>query len=294
MNNIYKSLILLLILLFIGFAYYNYRTSTYITAEFNNLRPFHNRAPIYYNGYKIGNIVKVKPNEDYLTTIVTMKLYRNKLKLPINVSATLRKEKNIFDKKFDYIDLIYPDKPSEFFLKNGDRISGKTTIELESYLANQDQESLDEIKEDMAETVKNLNITVQALGDLFVTLNSMAEEVRPNFVKASVNINETTANLVKTSKDANLLTDNINESLSQERLEATAKNVQVISKNVKVMTNELNKTIPKIGCTLDEVNRVLCNLEEMTSGVNCTMKKSFGGFRILFGSPISKKNCNCK
>lgn len=294
MNNMYKSLILLLILLFIGFAYYNYRTSTYITAEFNNLRPFHNRAPIYYNGYKIGNVVKVKPNEDFKTTIVTMKLYHHKLKLPINVSASLKKEKNIFDKKFDYIDLIYPDKPSEFFLKNGDRISGKTTIELESYLANQDQDSLDEIKEDMAETVKNLNITVQALGDLFVTLNSMADEVKPNFVKASVNINETTANLVKTSQEANLFSDNINGALSQERLDATAKNIQVISKNFKIMTNEVNKTIPKISCTIDEMNRVLCNLEEMTSGVNCTMKKSFGGFRMLFGSPISKKKCNCK
>ena len=52
MNNLYKSIILLLILLTIGVAYYNYRTNTYVTAEFKNLRPFHDRAPIYYNGFK--------------------------------------------------------------------------------------------------------------------------------------------------------------------------------------------------------------------------------------------------
>ena len=59
MNNLYKSIILLLILLTIGVAYYNYRTNTYVTAEFKNLRPFHDRAPIYYNGFKIGRVVNV-------------------------------------------------------------------------------------------------------------------------------------------------------------------------------------------------------------------------------------------
>lgn len=284
MNNLYKSLILIALLMCLGASYYIYKTSTFVTAEFHNLRPFHDRAPIYYNGFKIGKVVRVRPNDDYTAIIVTLWLQPQDLKLPTNVGVILKKEKDRHDKKFDYIDIIYPKEPSGFFLKDGDRVAGKTTVELESYLANQDPESLEAIKSDFAETVKNLNITVQTLGDLFGTLNSMAEEVKPNIVKASSNLTTTTNNLVKVSNSAN-------KALSEERMNTTARNVQIISKNMKLMTHELNKTMPQVQCTIQKANKVLCNVDEMTSGLNCTMKKPFGGFRLFFGSPICKNRC---
>ncbi len=150
MNNLYKSLILLGILLAIAIAYYIYKTNTYVTAEFKNLRPFHDRAPIYYNGFKIGRVVKVRPNRTYTSTIVTLELHPHDLKLPVNMSANVKKERNRWNRKFDYIDLVYPDKPSGFYLKDGDRISGSTTVELDTYLANQDPESLEAMKSDAA------------------------------------------------------------------------------------------------------------------------------------------------
>ena len=294
MNNLYKSLILLGILLAIAIAYYIYKTNTYVTAEFKNLRPFHDRAPIYYNGFKIGRVVKVRPNRTYTSTIVTLELHPHDLKLPVNMSANVKKERNRWNRKFDYIDLVYPDKPSGFYLKDGDRISGSTTVELDTYLANQDPESLEAMKSDAAETIKNLNITIQTLGDLFSTLNSMAEDVKPNVVKASSDLSESTSNFVKVSENATSVTGNINGALSKQRLDSTAKNVQVVTRNVKLMTNEFNKTIPQIGCTINEMNKVLCNIEEMTDGLNCTMRKPFGGLRLIFGSPVSKKKCQCK
>ena len=210
------------------------------------------------------------------------------------MSANVKKERNRWNRKFDYIDLVYPDKPSGFYLKDGDRISGSTTVELDTYLANQDPESLEAMKSDAAETIKNLNITIQTLGDLFSTLNSMAEDVKPNVVKASSDLSESTSNFVKVSENATSVTGNINGALSEQRLDSTAKNVQVVTRNVKLMTNEFNKTIPQIGCTINEMNKVLCNIEEMTDGLNCTMRKPFGGLRLIFGSPVSKKKCQCK
>ena len=56
----------------------------YITAEFNNLRPFHNRAPIYYNGYKIGNIINENSGESYIrlckkdNSEFVIKIYKNR------------------------------------------------------------------------------------------------------------------------------------------------------------------------------------------------------------------------
>ena len=294
MNNLYKSLILLVLLASIGITYYFYKTNTYVTAEFKNLRPFHDRAPIYYNGFKIGKVVKVRPNKTYTSTIVTMRLHPHDLKLPVNISVNLKKEKNRWDKKFDYIDIIYPEEPSQFFLKDGDRIAGDTTVDMESYLANQDPDSLDAIKADAAEAVKNLNVTIQVLGDLFSTLNTMASDVSPNVVKASSDLQHSTENFVKISKNVDLTTSNLNGAFDDKRMDATAKNVQLVTRNVKLMTNELNKTIPQLGCTIEEVNKVLCNIDEMTTGLNCTMKKPFGGLRLIFGSPVAQKKCGCR
>lgn len=291
MSNLYKSIILLGLLTFIGFAYYNYRANTYVTAEFPNLRPFHDRAPIFYNGYKIGRVVRVKPNKDYSATIVTMELHPQDLKLPINIMVHLKKEKNKDDKKFDYIDIIYPEKPSMYLLKDGDRIAGKTTVDFETYMANQDPDSLDAIKRDVAEAAANLNVTIQALGDLFTTLNSMAEEIKPNVVNASSSLSKSSDNLVTVSEHVSSFAGNINSSFNEERLNANAENIQDITNGIKTITSEVNRTLPNFACTIEETNRVLCNLEEMTSGLNCTMKKPFGGLRLIFGSPICKRKC---
>ncbi len=294
MSNLFKSVIVTAILIAIGVSYYFYRTRTYITAEFDNLRPFHDRAPIYYNGFKIGKVVKVRPNKTYTATIVTLRLHPMDLRLPVNITACLKREKNKHNDKYDYIDIIYPEKPSSFLIKDGDRIAGKSSVELESYLSNQDPDSLDDIKEDAAQTIKNLNITVQALGQLFDTVNSMAADVKPNIVKVSSELSQSGENFVKISEHVSSLTGNIDGSFDKKAVTSATDDILVTGNNIKSITGEFNKTVPQIGCTIEELNRVLCNLEEMTSGINCTMKKSFGGLRMIFGSPISKKKCNCE
>ena len=124
-------------------------------------------------------------------------------------------------------------------------------------------------------------------------MNSLAGDVKPNVVKASKDLSESTSNFVKISDNAGVTTTNLNEAFNEKRLDTTAKNFQIVSRNVKLMTNELNNTLPQIGCTINEVNKVLCNIDEMTEGLNCTMKKPFGGLRLIFGSPVSTKKCGC-
>lgn len=301
MNSFYKSLITVAMLCAIAGAYVIYRTNTYVTAEFSNLRPFHSYAPIYYNGFKIGRVVKVKPNKTYTSTIVTMELHPRNIKLPINISANLKKEKNKWGRKFDYIDIVYPEVPSIFYLKDGDRISGKTTVDIESFFANQDPETLEQIKADMAESAKNLNVTLQMIGELFATLNDMAVGVSPNMVKASKDFSETTGNIIKVSQTANNIADNINdvsgnmnEALSEKRMTSTVENVQLTTNNINRFTQEVNNAIPQMNCSLQQINGILYNINEMTAGMNCTMKKPFGGMRMIFGSPVSKKKCDCK
>lgn len=283
-----KIFILLIVLFFVAAACYRYKTYTYVTAEFKNLRPFHARAPIYYNGFEIGKVVKVTPNNDYTSTIVTMRLHPRDLKLPVNIVAHLKKEKNKKNDKFDYIDIVYPSDPSIYYLKNGDRILGKSTVELESYLANQDPESLEAIKMDFAEAVKSLNVTIQTLGDLFETLNTMAESVQPDVVKTTGDLRKSSENLTKITSNIGSLSSNIDNSLNEEKLNSTTDNLEKVSENLNTMTGEINRSIPDLRCTVKEVNRILCNVEELSDGINKTLKKPFGGFRLFFGRAISK------
>ena len=301
MSNLFKSTIIIGVLLIICTMYLNYKKNTYVTAEFKELAPFNHSAPIYYNGFKIGKVVKIHPNKTYTSTIVTMELHPHDLKLPINISANLKKAKNRWNKKYDYIDITYPKSPSIYYLKDGDRISGKTTVELETFLSNQDPASLEAIKNDLAESARNLNVTLQTLGDLFATLNDMAGGVSPNVVDASSNIKKTSANIVKVSKNATNIADNIeglsnnvSGALSYNSINSTTNNIQATSQNINQMTKDLNQTIPQIACSLQQVNEILYNINEMTGGMNCTMKKPFGGMRMIFGSPISKKQCKCQ
>ena len=301
MNNLIRTTVVLLLLWGICTAYYIYKSNTYVTAEFKELAPFNTSAPIYYNGFKIGKVIRVRPNKTYTSTIVTMELHPHDLKLPINISANLKKAKNRWNKKYDYIDITYPKTPSVYYLKDGDRISGKTTVELETFLSNQDPESLEAIKKDLAESAKNLNITLQTLGDLFTTLNDMASEMSPSVVKASRDLNKTTENFVKVSESAtgianniNDFSTNINDAMNPNMMNTTTGNIQVVSDNVTQITDGLNKSIPQLNCSLRQINDILCTINEMTTGMNCTMQKPFGGMRMIFGSPVSPRKCNCK
>ena len=60
------------------------------------------------------------------------------------------------------------------------------------------------------------------------------------------------------------------------------------------MTQELNNTMLQVTCSVEQINRILNNINEMTAGLNCTMKKPFGGMRMIFGSPIGTKKCGCE
>ena len=282
MKQYYKNQIIIAILFFSCLVFINYKTNTYVIAEFENLRPFHNRAPVYYNGYKIGQVIKVKPNDDYTHTHVTIKFHPRKLKLPINIIANLRKEKNIWDRKFDYIDIIMPENPSGYLLKDGDRIAGKGTVELDSFLSNLATESLDGMRQDAEKILENLNSMILIFADLFATLNTMAQEASPHVVKV-------TSDLSKAASNTRNITQTFNNSFNEKRMDSTAKNIQLTTRNTKIMTNEINEIIPQLNCAVKEINRILDNIERMTSGLNCTMSKQFGGFRLFFGRPINIK-----
>ncbi len=292
---IWAFLIFLLVLLWQRLTY------TFITAEFKDLRPIHQRIPVFYKGYKIGKVLYVKPSDDFKTSYMKIALFHNgKLKLPKNSVIKLQREKDRWRKK-DYIDIIYPEKPAQSFLQSGDLVLGKATIDIETYLSSQETESLDKIKENMEKTSEDLQGAVEALKDLLTSLNEIAMENKAN-------LNSATKSLSDTTKNMDELTRKFNRSIKQQKLDKTMSNLdetvlytrnstvelEKLSKRINDMTDSLNSTMPSVTSSIESTSCIIQNLNEITCGVSNTLKKRFGGLRLIFGKTIDKKCDICK
>jgi len=292
-----RQILIVAFIIFMGVLIYQRLAYTFITAEFQELRPIKGRIDVFYKGYKIGKVLYIKPSDNYQTTFMRIALFDNKnLKLPNNVILKLQREKDKW-RKIDYIDIIYPESPSAEYLKNGDVVLGKSTVDIETFLSSQESDSLDNMKENLEKTVEELQDTIGALKDLFTTLNEMAEENRKN-------LKETTGNLENTTKNIEALTIKLNRSIKEDNLNKTMTNLEQTTENVKNSTTDLQETVrkinkftdgnlPNIETGVNDTSYMIRNLNQITCGVKNTLKKRFGGLRLIFGKVIGKECGNC-
>ena len=119
--------------------------SFYINAEFKELKPLPPIIIVHYKGIKVGKVVSSKHSTDFEHTILRIKLHPKKLNLPANSIAKLMIEKRKFY-HYDYIEIIKPEEASKDRLKQNDTIKGFSTIDAKNFLANQDKETLEQIK----------------------------------------------------------------------------------------------------------------------------------------------------
>lgn len=290
-----KSFIItaLLIILFLGIVipggYYLYRYMSYtrVIAEFDDAEPLPPKMSVFYKGFNIGKVTKVQPHDDYTKTEVHLLFFPADLQLPKNVSARVKN----YRKKFDYIDIVYPQLPSETMLKNGDRIKGKTSASVEAFINEQAENgTLDIIVDNVSAFIETLNNTTQNVGELFKTLNNTVKENQRN-------INQTTRNLELTTRNLRLTTLKINKSVKQDMTEESLQNLNETTKNIKEITKSIECATGNLTQTMNQVNSITNNVDDITCTVAKTLKARMGGMRLLFGKPeacCKKKACPCK
>ncbi len=291
-HTLILNLILIIGIILLGIHIYTLLTSVYLTIEFKELRPMHEKVYVFYKGLKIGRVTKMELCHDCQSTYVRVRLSYKGLKLPINTTAVFAKEKKK-KKEIDFIELIYPKDPSQYLLSNGNIINGSSTIDVETYLANRDPDELEQIKENLLYSSENLNESLVQLSSLFVTMQDIIRQNQKNIYLSSGNLAQTTHNI-------NNITQKFNNSLNQQSLDNTvssldnvSQNLQNISGNLAGTTTGLNNSMPRVDSALYQTQGILCNLNEITCGVKETMKKPFGGLRILFGKSIPSKKTRC-
>lgn len=278
-----------LFLFAVGTLIKNIPPKTYVTVQFEEARPIRHRMSVYYKGFRIGRTIRMRPSKDYRTTLLTVALNPQDLRLPVNVKARLNREKKKW-REHDFIEIIYPDSPSLYYLKDGDVIEGSTVVDLDSFIAETaDSGYLEQLKDNLNGTVKSANETLETLNGLFIVLKDTIEEARPNIVAASKNLSDTTKNLYNVS-------NNLNTSLNEERmnnvgadLNGTTKNLNETIENIEVVTGGLKESVPQMTSIINNIDGTTCNLNVITSGISATLQKRLGLFRLLFGKPVDCK-----
>ena len=273
-----KILLILLILLVLYGVFYFLNgiinPPLYVVAEFNELGPIYKNMPVYYKGYKIGKTEKIKPSDDYKTTLVTIRFYPNNLTLPDNTEA---KVKPLSTTK-DYIDLIYPEKPSDKILKTGDKIQGSTTIDVQSFMnAQYESGSIGYIIENASLTLISITKASSEAEKLLSTLNTTVAENRNSTKKIMNNLNKTSGNLQELSLK-------LNNAVSQDSMTQTNVNIQKTTENIEALTKNMNKTMNKLDSVLCNINGTAKNVNEITDDVRKAVSERNGLTRILLGN----------
>lgn len=288
------SILILLLLYQLYGIFFGY----YIIAKFSESGPLYVNMPVYYKGYKIGRVEKIKLSSDYKYTLVKMALYPKDPKLPDDVVAKAKKpgdEKN-------YIDLVVSDEPSTTLLKNGGIIDGEPAFDMETFLS------------DVA-TADIVVPLLQHFSDLLVNAGKTSDEVRNFFIDSrsilkdnKQNLKQTTRDLAVSTKSFVNITSKFDNSLSKDKLNNTTssldkssanvlsatESIKNIAQNVDCATRNIDKTMETIDSTISEANAIASHVEVITRGFCETLGKRFAGLRIIFGKPINNNKCQCR
>lgn len=291
------NITIIFVLFLTGLHIFNLLNYKYISIQFYELRPIHERINVFYKGIKVGYVRKMDLCHECNSTMAKTVLTYKGLKLPANMEAKLKKEKKK-NKEFDFIELIYPKKPLDVLLGNGFVIKGTTTVDLETFMANQDPDDLETIRKNLAQSSEELQNTLSALSELFVLLQDVVKENQKNISNSTYNLSQTTKNFSRLSEkfDTAVKQQQLNNSVSNidtsiANLAETTKTLQTVTGNFNNTSTSLNNTtMPQIQSTLYRTECLVANVNEITCGVKETLKKRFGGLRLIFGKVIPSQN----
>ncbi len=298
----YKILlaIFLLIMIFPAMKVHEHFFKYYIVAQFNELGPISITTPVYYKGFKIGKVAKIKPSPDFKTSNVKLIFDHNMSMLPSNVSVKVKK----FDVKKQghnhYLDIEYPDAPALTILKKGSTIKGVTEPDMASFMAKQvESGAFNAISNNAGKAIESLEKTSDSARDMIEVITDLIDRMKPDLLaaaksanSAAANVDETTKNTMQITAEMNELAIKLNKSVSKVGVEEavsnigkTLENLERATENMKSITVNVDKATTNLDQTFYKIDSSMGNVQNITEGMNNTLNKRFGGARVIFGKP---------
>lgn len=291
-----KKVLIWLIGFFIFVCVLVYINTFFILVRFDELGPVSKNMLIYYNGFRVGKIVNIRPDKDFKHTLVTVNLTERRLSLPRNTTVEVKN----FPSGELFLQFVYPSTPSLIAMKRGDVLEGISPYSLEEFMLGQNGTSVTDVVS--KHIIQTLNSTKQAAHDVshfFKTSTIMIEENRRG-VKSSVNNTEQmTRSLAETSENLNQASKKLNNAIDSDSFKESTLNIKDSTKNIKETTENINratkdldKTMKKVDETVANANSTAGNLNTITGGLQNTLSKKFGTMRVIFGTPVQSNSCD--
>ncbi len=274
-------LILLLFALLTGsLIYFDSSNKNDVVVEFEKLRPVNEKINVYYNGYKIGHSRRFFPCENSKSICLLISLNKNAMFLPENITAKM-KQKKIHDRKYeDYLEIVYPNVPSDKPIRDDMVIKGELASGFHNYLNEEVNFSdMEELKLSLSNSVQNIEKMTASLVDIMQNIERTTKKSESNLENAFQNVDSTTKNLSDISSK-------INSSINETSMQDIIQNLDGIMGNINEFTADFNDSSSDIGETISSIESITRNTDEIIQGVNCTLRKPFGGFRLMFGKVV--------
>lgn len=295
-----KKFVIAIITLIILSCIYFFNSTFYIIIRFDELGPITKNMSVYYKGFKIGKVVSIKPDRDFKHTLVRVNLTDKNIDLPQNTIVGVDK----FANGELYLELIYPTSPSLNNIKRGEILEGLAPYSLEQFMMGQSVSGMSDIVS--IHIVKALNSADAANKEMQTFFKVVSKLIKENgkgigtsinnMAEMTKNLNQMAKNLNQASSNLNQTSEKVNNAIEESTLKNSALNVMSTTANIKEATGnianatkDIDKTVKKIDETIFQFNTTAQNLNSITSGVNDTLGKKFGGMRIMFGKPVRSK-----
>ena len=284
-----KIIYVLILLISVFFIYRFFESDNAdILVEFQKMRPIKEKVNVYYNGFKVGRTAGLKPCDHSKHICSKVRLDKNLMILPKNIEIKL-KQKKISDNKFeDYMEIQYPVSPDFETIKDGAIIKGEVASGFHNYLNEEVSYSdMEMIKQNLISATDNLNKASGILVDILSSIDDVTSNSKQNSKLLISNLNKTVSNLsLLIGKIDNSLDDKVIRSIFYN-VDDSTKNLNGTLENIRNFTYELNSGSGDITGTMNSLNSISRNIDEIVQGVNCTLQKPFGGLRLIFGAPVN-------
>ena len=297
----FKKIMIALTFLLIMTVVYFYNTTSYVVIRFNELGALTKNMSAYYNGFKIGKIISIQPDNDFKHTLVKVILIYKNLKLPQNTTVKVEN----FPNGELYLQFVYPQSPSLKLIKRGDVLEGTAPYSLEGFMLGQNISGVTDIVSlHVIRALQATEISNQEMQAFFKHTSKLIDGNSAS-IKRSVNNAETmTKNLSQMAQNLNRTSKKLDNSINENDLRTTTTNIKKSSSNVEEATSKLaettyniakateniDQTIKKVDETISQASSIASNLNSLSGGLNQTLSQRFAGMRMIFGTPIKQKN----
>lgn len=281
-----KKLLVILIILLAAIGAYIYNSTYYVNIRFDELGPLTKNMTAYYNGFKVGKIVRIEPDKDFKHTLVKVNLIHKNMNLPQNTTVHVES----FPNGELYLQFIYPSSPSFKTIKRGDLLEGIAQYNLEEFMLGQNISGVSDIVS--LHVIRALNATEIANQEMKNFFENTSKLIKDNSRGINASVNNTAAmtkSLAQMAENLNQSSKKINNALDEATLKSTTTNIKDTTDNISQATKDIDKTVKKIDDTISQVNATAQNLNSITSGLNETLSQKFAGMRIMFGTPVKQK-----